>query len=294
MSPCSTLLLPPQTLICSNNGVCINHTTAMCSCTAPWTSRGDFRYEEGLDCDVYPDVIRSLYSISLFGMVIAVLFCLKNMRTLVLRGDIMHWFSGPGLIHQLILYFAILHSLFDILKIVDPVYYCIGLEPVSTWLLFFGYLIFYVFGFVMTNGMLALSLKQSMFTGRTSTKALLLVLRFFLPTMLLVICIVHTLCTVGGLYLPMLGLTFLFATLVSSAVCFLLFCCFKPIALGHILVDMEYLLNHARSIDSPVSPHLVQVYKKLKQLRFQYFVQPALNGIISLLVALWPFLIRKT
>ena len=295
MSPCSALLLSPQTDICSGHGICDNHTLPTCICTEGWTSRGDFRYEEGLDCDVYYAAIRGLYSISLIGMIVALIFCVSNLRTLVLaREGNKNRSSGPILIHQLIFCGTIFHIIFDILKVVDPVYYCIGLEPISTWIIMIAFLFIFICIYQISSGMLALSLEQTRFTERKSTKSLLLVLRVFLPGMLLTICVCLVLATVGGFYHPDLGLTFLFVTIISSAICFTLAAGLMPIALGHILVDMHYLLNHDRTSDSNASPTLERVYKRLRNLRAQFTLQCMANAVMGFIVAFWPFLIRKT
>jgi hypothetical protein len=298
MDPCQSLLLPPQAQVCSGHGVCFNDTVLnlpRCNCSYPWTSRGDFRYEENLDCDVFPPAITAIYCLSAIGFFVCFVLCLKNLSwywTHTQQG-LKDSFRGPMLIHQLVLLTAALHLIFDILKIVDPVYYSIGLEPVSTWVMGFANIFLFSFGWAMTRGVLIVSLKQCEFTGRSSTKLLLFTIQKITPIMFVGLSGGHLLSTVGGLYSPQNGFAFLFATVIGSNVLFIGYAFFVPIALGHILQDMGNLISQAKQSETVVSPNLVDVFTKFKRLRVQFFTQPIQNGIINLIIAFWPFLLRK-
>ena len=325
--PCQDLLLAPETLICSGNGVCSNTTQTennnnnatigpnRCVCNGPWSSRGDFRYEEGLDCDIYPDAFRALYAITLIGLIVVICFCVRN----IIRFHSMKrhekktvnnvnnknnnkantWVkNGPLFIHYLILLTAIFHGTFDLLKVIDPVHFVVGLEPVATWVMLFANIFLFLFGAFMTNAVFSISLRQSQFTGRASTNRLLLVLRLLLPVIFFGLSTVHILCTVIAFYVPSIGNQSLMATLVGSTVFFVLFAFFIPFALNHLLRDMANIMDQAKQMDSNSSmgvapPNLVKIHRKLRNLQLQFFIQPIQNGILNIIVATWPFLFRK-
>lgn len=61
---------------CTGLGKCVD---GACSCEEGWSSRGDFKSQVGIDCDVYLPLMRGLRT---FGLISAVFFLLINLRTL--------------------------------------------------------------------------------------------------------------------------------------------------------------------------------------------------------------------
>lgn len=197
------------------------------------------------------------------------------------------------LIYGTVFLTATFHGAFDILKIYDPIYYVVGLEPVATWVMAFANVFLFFFGVLVTRGIFNLSLEQSKFTGRASTKRLLFVLQNLLPLLFIGLGSAHLMATIGGFYSPQVGEQLLFASVVGSNILFISYAFFIPFALRHILRDMENMLNQAQSRGSFVSPNLSAIYFKLRRLQRQFFVQPIVNGIVNFVIALWPFLLRK-
>ena len=298
-SPCAHLLLPPSTVVCSGQGRCSvahsndNTSRGWCVCTGPWSSRGDFRYEEGIDCDIHPGVMLLLYSLAISGMGFALALCMYHIVCYVRRDRRTVWTSGPFIIHCLVFCTTLLHSIFDALKIYDPLYFSVGLEPISTWIMAFANVFLFLFGSVMTNGLFQISLQQLRFTGRYSTKRLLHVLRKLVPVFFVCLCVTQFLSTIGGLYDPSIGERYLFAAVVVSSGVFTSYAFFVPLALKHILADLKQSMDQAKETKSHLAPSVVAMHQKLRDLQFQFFFQPILNGIVNLTVALCPFILRR-
>lgn len=69
------LVFSPSTQ-CSSNGYCVNSSTTetICNCTAPgFSSLGDWRFQSGLDCDVYIPAVLAIWCLVLVFATLALL-----------------------------------------------------------------------------------------------------------------------------------------------------------------------------------------------------------------------------
>ena len=281
-TPAMCLLLTPGPE-CSAHGICINISSqqaSICECTTPgFSSLGDWRFEEGLDCDVYLPAILAIWSLVLIFSVLGMLSSsvqiihqgFKNIRNNV-------FFK----VHVSLLAVEIGWFITSIIRLSDISKTPVGTNETVTYIATLSYLItlaaaLYVLFLFYTVHVLLLKVTSRITVFKR------LCIGFFL------IFSTQPYCALSGLYKPtqydvVLTVFFVLCLIGNWGYLILSIIGFTPLLTG---IDESIKAYPERKY------HLAAIRWRISFVRKELTILPFISGLIYLLFATWPYLKYK-
>jgi hypothetical protein len=279
---------------CSGNGI-LDNVTGLCNCFPGFSSRADFRYAIGKDCDVQPNIVMALWiTLSVLFFIPFALSSVRFTRSVMNQG----WKRTLNIkyldskLHLLILVESAAFVTMSIIKATSIETRLFGMDETVTYLYLIVSALLPFVGRCLVDIMFELTLKQMRFRESRNKEKVIYYMRVY-EWILIAILFATSFALWSSVYAQYAGCLLLQICLTLNGIVFFVGLIIPPAAINIILKDVRLILQNSEGKPVMNLDMIKTLHDRLVAVRGQLVGMNVINSVWFIATANSPFLIRK-